>query len=133
MAQEAADDIAAVALINGRIPVQEVFPTLFCFVGRNDFSLFIYRNLRIGNHERRKKRMGMVAAGADNPADTERELSGWYFQGTGIIPMNRKAAGMTAGTGKSVKLQAVNKAIIKSLSNRIVIFDKQGYHGFVNA
>ena len=47
--------------------------------------------------------------------------------------MDRKAAGMTAGTGKCVKLQAVNKIIIKSLSNRIVIFDKYGYHGFVNA
>lgn len=44
-AQEAADDIAAVALINGRIPVQEVFPTLFCFVGGNDFGLFIHGDL----------------------------------------------------------------------------------------
>ena len=69
--------------------------------------------------------MGMVTAGTDNPADTERELSSGYFQGT--------AAGMPAGTGKFVKLQAVNKIIIKSLSKRIVIFDKYGYHGFVNA
>ena len=77
--------------------------------------------------------MGMVTAGTDNPADTERELSSGYFQGTGIVAMNRKAAGMPAGTGKFVKLQAVNKIIIKSLSKRIVIFDKYGYHGFVNA
>lgn len=77
--------------------------------------------------------MGMVTAGTDNPADTERELSSGYFQGTGIVAMNRKAAGMPASTGKSVKLQAVNKIIIKSLSKRIVIFDKYGYHGFVNA
>ncbi|WP_371299467.1 hypothetical protein [Schaedlerella sp.] len=40
-AQEAADDMAAVTLINGRIPVQEFFPPLFCFVGGNDFNLFI--------------------------------------------------------------------------------------------
>ena len=57
--------------------------------------------------------MGMVTAGTDNPADAERELSKRHFQGTGIIPMNRKAAGMTAGAGKSVELQAVNKIIIK--------------------
>ena len=44
-AQEAADDIAAVALINGRIPVQEVFPTFLCFVGGNDFGLFIHGDL----------------------------------------------------------------------------------------
>ena len=44
-AQEAADDIAAVTLIDGRIPVQEVFPTLFCFVSGNDLNLFIHGNL----------------------------------------------------------------------------------------
>ncbi|RKI73994.1 hypothetical protein D7V90_23775 [bacterium 1xD42-87] len=43
--QEAADDIAAVTLIDGRIPVQEAFPALFCFVSGNDFSLFIHGNL----------------------------------------------------------------------------------------
>lgn len=48
--------------------------------------------------------MGMVTAGTDNPADTERELSSGYFQGTGIVAMDRKAAGMTAGTGKQVEL-----------------------------
>ena len=55
--------------------------------------------------------MGMVTAGTDNPADTERELSSGYFQGTGIVAMNRKAAGMPAGTGKFVKLQAVNRVM----------------------
>lgn len=45
VAQEAADDIAAVTLIDGRIPVQEVFPTLFCFVRGNDLNLFIHGNL----------------------------------------------------------------------------------------
>ena len=74
--------------------------------------------------------MGMVTTGTDDTADTEGELSNRYFQGTGIVPMNRKAAGMTAGTSKSVKLQSGNKIIIKSLSNRIVIFDKNGYHSF---
>lgn len=128
MAEEAADDIPAVTFIDGRIPVQEIFQTRFCFVGRNNFNLFRYGNLRIGNHERRKKRMGMVTAGTDNPADTERELSSRHFQGTGIIAMNRKAAGMTTGAGKSVKLQSCNKIIIKSLSNGIEIFDKYGYH-----
>ena len=39
---------------------------------------------------------------------------------------------VTAGTGKSVELQAVNKIIIKSLSNRIVIFDKYGYHSLAS-
>ncbi len=48
--------------------------------------------------------MGMVTAGADNPADTEKELSGGCFQGRGIVAMNGKAAGVTAGTGKPVKL-----------------------------
>lgn len=43
--QEAADDIAAVALIDGRVPVQDVFPAFFCFVGGNDFNLFIHGNL----------------------------------------------------------------------------------------
>lgn len=45
VAQEAADDIVAVTLIDGRNPVQEVFPTLFCFVSGNDFNLFIHGNL----------------------------------------------------------------------------------------
>lgn len=45
VAQEAADDIAAVTHIDGRIPVQEVFPTLFCFVSGNDLNLFIHGNL----------------------------------------------------------------------------------------
>lgn len=113
MAQEAADDIAAVTLIDGRIPVQEAFPALFCFVGGNDFSLFIHGNLRIRNHERRKKRMGMVTAGTDKAADTEKELSGGCFQGTDIVAMNGKAARVTAGTGKPVELQLCNKIIIK--------------------
>lgn len=45
VAEEAADDIPAITLINGRIPVQELFPTLFCFVSGNDFNLFIHGNL----------------------------------------------------------------------------------------
>lgn len=57
--------------------------------------------------------MGMVTTGTDETADTERELSNRYFQGTVIVPMNRKAAGMPAGTGKPVQLQVVNKIIIK--------------------
>ena len=42
--------------------------------------------------------------------------------------MYGKTSGVTTGAGKPVQLQAVNKIIIKSLSNRIVIFDKYGYH-----
>lgn len=42
--------------------------------------------------------------------------------------MYGKTSGVTAGAGKAVQLQAVNKIIIKSLSNRIVIFGKYGYH-----
>lgn len=57
--------------------------------------------------------MGMVTTGTDETADTERELSNRYFQGTVIVPMNRKAAGMPTGTGKPVQLQVVNKIIIK--------------------
>ena len=57
--------------------------------------------------------MGMVTAGADNPADTEKELSGGCFQGRGIVAMNGKAARVTAGTGKPVELQLCNKIIIK--------------------
>lgn len=45
VAQEAADDIAAVTLIDGRIPVQEAFHPPLCFVSGNDFSLFIHGNL----------------------------------------------------------------------------------------
>lgn len=45
MAQKAADDMAAVTLINGRIPVHEVFPTLLRLVSGNDFNLFIHGNL----------------------------------------------------------------------------------------
>ena len=74
----------------------------------------------------------MVTAGTDNPADTERELSNRHFQGTGIVAMNRKTAGVTAGAGKLVELQVSNKIIIKKWSNSIEIFDKYGYHGFVN-
>ena len=48
--------------------------------------------------------MGMVTAGTDKAADTEKELSGGFFQGRGIVAMNGKAAGVTAGTGKPVKL-----------------------------
>ena len=48
--------------------------------------------------------MGMVTAGTDKAADTEKELSGGWFQGTDIVAMNGKAAGVTAGTGKPVKL-----------------------------
>ena len=39
------EDIAAVTLINGRIPVEEVLPILFCFVSGNDLNLFIHGNL----------------------------------------------------------------------------------------
>lgn len=111
--QEAADDISAVTLIDGRIPVHEVCPTFFRFVSGNDFHLFIHGNLRIGNHERRKKGMGMVTAGTDKAADAERGLPSRHFQGTGIVPMNRKTTGVTAGTGKFVELQLCNKIIIK--------------------
>lgn len=55
----------------------------------------------------------MVTAGTDHPADTERELSAGYFQETGIVAMNRKTAGMTAGTGELVELKVSNKVIIK--------------------
>ena len=76
--------------------------------------------------------MSMVTIGTDDPADAQGALSNRHFQGTGIIPVNRKATGMTAGTGQSVRLQTCNKIIIKSLRNRIVIFDKYGYHSIVN-
>lgn len=68
--------------------------------------------------------MGMVTAGTDDPADTERELSSRHFQGTGIVAMNGKAGGMTAGTGELVELQAGNKIIIKIWCQEIVFFYK---------
>ena len=46
--------------------------------------------------------MGMVTAGTDNPADTERDFSIRGFQGTGIVPMNGQTAGESAGAGKLV-------------------------------
>ncbi len=55
----------------------------------------------------------MEAAGTDKAADTEREFPGRHFQGTGIVPVNRKAAGVAAGTGKPVELKMSNKIIIK--------------------
>lgn len=55
----------------------------------------------------------MVTAGTDNAADTERDHSRWCFEGTGIVSMNRKAARVTAGTGKPVELELCNKIIIK--------------------
>ena len=57
--------------------------------------------------------MGMVTAGTDNPADAQRHLSLRSFQGTCIVPMNRQTAGVSAGTGEPVELQAVNKISIK--------------------
>ncbi len=39
------DTTPSVTLIDGRVPVQEAFPALFCFVSGNDFSLFIHGNL----------------------------------------------------------------------------------------
>ena len=45
VAEEAADDISAITLIDGRIPVQEIFRPLFCFVSGNDFNLFIHGKL----------------------------------------------------------------------------------------
>ena len=39
--------------------------------------------------------MGMVTAGTDKAADTEKELSGGCFQGTDIVAMNGKAARVT--------------------------------------
>ena len=45
VAEEAADDISAITLIDRRIPVQEIFKPLFCFVSGNDFNLFIHGNL----------------------------------------------------------------------------------------
>lgn len=68
--------------------------------------------------------MGVETAGTDNPADAERKLSQMGFQGTCIVAMNRETAGMSAGTGKPVKLQIGNKVIIKRWSNGIVFFDK---------
>lgn len=57
--------------------------------------------------------MGMVTAGTDKAADTEKGLSSGYFQGTGIVAMNGKAGRVAAGTGKPVELQLCNKIIIK--------------------
>lgn len=39
---------------------------------------------------------------------------------------------MGTGTGHLVKLKVKNNRIIKRLRNLIAIFDKNGYHGFVN-
>lgn len=68
--------------------------------------------------------MGAVTAGTDNPADTERKLSQMGFQGARIVAVNSEKAGMSAGTGKTVKLQVGNKVVIKRWSNSIVFFDK---------
>ncbi len=57
--------------------------------------------------------MGMVTAGAYDTADTESKSSCRCFQGSCVVSMYGKTSGMTTGAGKFVKLQAVNKIIIK--------------------
>ena len=113
MPEEAADDMAAAAFINIRVVIHEGIPFFPAFMGRDDLHMFFQGNLRIGNHGGRKKCMGMVTAATDDTADAERLLSVWCFQETSVIAVNRQTSGMSAGTGQLVKLQAVNKIIIK--------------------
>ena len=37
--KEAADDIAAIAFVNKRIPIHEGVPSLFCLMAGNDFHM----------------------------------------------------------------------------------------------
>ena len=37
--EEAADDIAAIAFVNKRIPIHEGVPSLFCLMAGNDFHM----------------------------------------------------------------------------------------------
>jgi len=48
--------------------------------------------------------MGMVTAGTDYLADTERKLSVRSFEGTCVVPMNGQTAGAPTGTGEAVEL-----------------------------
>lgn len=57
--------------------------------------------------------MGMVTAGTYDTTDTESKPACRCFKGSCVVSVYGKTSGMTTGAGKSVKLQAVNKIIIK--------------------
>ena len=92
--------MAAVAFVNGRILIHKYLPASSGFMAGNDFDMFGQGCLGIGNHGRRKKCMGMVTAGTDYPADTERKRSTRSFEGMGAVPMNGQTAGAATGTGE---------------------------------
>lgn len=96
--------MAAVAFVNGRILIHKYLAAFSGFMAGNDFDMFGQGCLGIGNHGGRKKRVGMVTAGTDYPADTERKLSARSFEGTCVVPVNGQTAGVATGTGEAVEL-----------------------------
>lgn len=96
--------MAAVAFVNGRILIHKCLPVSSGFMAGNDFDMFDQGCLGIGNHGRRKKCMGMVTAGTDYPADTERKFSIQSFEGPCVVPMNGQTAGVSTGTGETMEL-----------------------------
>ena len=68
--------------------------------------------------------MGMSALAAEYPADAETDNGVPRFDRTFIVPMDGKAAGMTAGTDQLVELQGMNHIIVNFLRNRIAKIDR---------
>ena len=72
--------------------------------------------------------MGMSAFPADDTADMKPQVTIPGFHCPVIVTVNGKATGMTAGTGKHVKLEGIYHIIINFLRNRIAKIDRYSYH-----
>lgn len=59
--------------------------------------------------------MGFTALRAFDPANNKRERTIGRFDLTFIVTMNYKTSRATAGTGELMKLDAINKRIVKTL------------------
>ena len=124
----APDNGSYIVLIDFRIILTDFVDIAAIAGGSNDLAAARKGDLGIGDDGGGKQGMCPAAFGAFYTADFEPERTFMRLYLARVITMEAETAGVAAGTGKLVKLYAVEIRIINILSQGIAFFHKKGYH-----